>query len=118
MLTFPRSCCYLHASGRQRYHAALDEKRRETEATRRSERKRSLFEEISTLKEKKRRLESDFEALISSADKYAEKAETSGKLTFIAKSNGMRRSAREKEEQLKSLEQEIDQKLQEVKGSL
>ena len=106
------------ASGRQRYHAALDEKRRETEATRRSESKRSLREEISTLKEKKRRLESDFEALISSADKYAEKAETSGKLTFIAKSNGMKRSAREKEEQLKSLEQEIDQKLQEVKGSL
>ena len=103
------------ASGRHRYHAALDEKR-ETEATRRSERKRSLLEEISTLKEKKGRLESDFEALISSADKYAEKAETSGKLTFIAKSNGMR-SAREKE-QLKSLEQEIDQKLQEVKGSL
>ena len=56
--------------------------------------------------------------LISSADKYAEKAETSVKLTFIAKSNGMRRSAREREEQLKSLEQEIDQKLQEVKGSL
>ena len=54
----------------------------------------------------------------SSADKYAEKAETSEKLTFIAKSNGMRRSAREREEQLKSLEQEIDQKLQEVKGSL
>ena len=53
-----------------------------------------------------------------SADKYAEKAKTSEKLTFIAKSNGMRRSAREREEQLKSLEQEIDQKLQEVKGSL
>ena len=48
------------ASGRQRYHAVLDEKRRETEVTRRSERKRSLLEEISTLKEKKRRLESDF----------------------------------------------------------
>ena len=46
-------------SGRLRYHTAFDEKRRENEATRRSERKRSLLEEISTLKEKKRRLETD-----------------------------------------------------------
>ena len=37
------------ASVRQRYHTALDEKRRENEATRRSERKRSLLEEIYTI---------------------------------------------------------------------
>jgi len=63
-------------------------------------------------------LESDFEALKRSADHYAEKAESSGKLTFIAKSNGMRRTAREKEEQIKSLEREIEEKLQDVKSSL
>ena len=96
----------------------LMRKKRENEATRRSERKRSLLEEISTLKEKKRRLESDFEALKRSADDYAEKAESNGKLTLIAKSNGMRRTAREKEEQIKSLEGEIEQKLQDVKSSL
>ena len=48
----------------------------------------------------------------------AEKAESSGKLSFIAKYNGMRRTAREKEEQVKSLEQEIEKKLQDVKSSL
>ena len=95
----------------------LMRKKRENEATRRSERKRSLLEEISTLKEKKRRLESDFEGL-KRADDHAEKAESSGKLTLIAKSNGMRRTAREKEEQIKSLEGEIEQKLQDVKSSL
>ena len=52
--------------------------------------KLSLFQEISTLKEKKRQFESGFEALQSSADK----------------SDGMRRTAGEKEQQLKSLEQE------------
>ena len=50
----------MKGSARQRYHAVLDEKKRENEATRRSERKRSLLEEMSTLKEKKRRLDSDF----------------------------------------------------------
>ena len=48
------------------------------------------------LKEKKRRLETDFEALKHSADSYADKAESTGRLTSIAKSNGMRRTAREK----------------------
>ena len=67
--------------------------------------------EISTWEENKRRLESDFEALKSSADEYAEKAETSGKLTCIAKFSGMRRTDLEKEEQIKSLKQEIEQKL-------
>ena len=106
------------ASGRQRYHTALDEKRRENEATRRSERKRSLLEEISTLKEKERRLENDFEALKHSADSYADKAESTGRLTLIAKSNGMRRTAREKQEQIPSLEDEIENKLKQLKGSL
>lgn len=117
-VAFSKELLLSAASARQRYHAVLDEKKRENEATRRSERKRSLLEEISTLKEKKRRLESDFEALKRSADDYAEKAESSGKLTLIAKSNGMRRTAREKEEQIKSLEGEIEQKLQDVKSSL
>lgn len=77
------------ASGRQRYDAALDEKRRVNETGRISERKTLVLEEISTWEEKKRRLESDFEALKSSADEYAEKAETSGKLTCIAKFSGI-----------------------------
>ena len=40
------------------------------------------------------------------------------KLTLISKSNGMRRTAREKEEHVKLLEGEIEQKLQEVKSSM
>ena len=94
-VVFSKELLLSAASGRQRYHTALDEKRRENEATRRSDRKRSLLDKISTLKEKKRRLETDFEALKNSADRYAEKAESTGRLTLIAKSNGMRRTARE-----------------------
>ena len=96
------------ASGRQRYHTALDEKRRENEATRRSERKRSLLEEM------KRRLDTDFEALKHSADSYTDKPESTGRLTLIAKSNGMRRTAREKQEQIPSLEDETENKLKQL----
>ena len=118
-VVFSKELLLSAASGRQRYHTALDEKRRENEATRRSDRKRSLLDEISTLKEKKRRLETDFEALKNSADSYAEKAESTGRLTLIiAKSNGMRRTAREKREQIMSLEDETENKLKQLKGSL
>ena len=117
-VVFSKELLLSAASGRQRYHTALDEKRRENEATRRSDRKRSLLDEIFTLKEKKRRLETDFEALKNSTDSYAEKAESTGRLTLIAKSNGMRRTAREKREQIMSLEDEIENKLKQLKGSL
>ena len=40
----------------------------------------------------------DFKVLKSSVEKYAEKAKGSGNLTFIAKSNRMRKTAIEKEE--------------------
>ena len=81
-VVFSKELLLSAASGRQRYHTAIDEKRRENEATRRSERKRSLLEEISTL-------EIDFEPLKHSADSYANEAESTGRLTLIAKSNGM-----------------------------
>ena len=58
-VVFSKELLLSTTSGRQRYHTAFDEKRRENEAIRRSERKRCLLEEISTLKEKKRRLETD-----------------------------------------------------------
>ena len=83
-VVFSKELLLSAASGRQRYHTALDENRRGNDATRISERKRSLLEETSTLKEKKRRLGSDFEALKHSADSYAERAESAGWLTLTA----------------------------------
>ena len=80
MLSFPRSCCYLQQVEDRDTILPLMRK----EETRRLDRKRSLLEEISTLKEKKRRLETDFEALKNSADSYSEKAESTGRLTLIA----------------------------------
>ena len=68
--------------------------------------------------EKKRRLETDSEALKNSADSYAEKAKSTGQLTLIAKSNGMRRTAREKQEQIISVDDDIENKLKQLKGSL
>jgi len=47
--------------------------------------------------------------------KYAEKCETTGDLTYIAKSNSLRRTADEKEDELKKVNEELDAKIEEYK---
>lgn len=83
MLPFPRSCCHLQQV--EDRDTILPLMRTEEEMMQQGyQKKRSLLEEISTLKEKKRRLGSYFEALKHSADSYAEKAESAGWLTLTA----------------------------------
>ena len=52
---------------------------------------------------------------MKSADQFAEEAESTGKVTLISKLNAMRRSAKEKEGELKSIEEAIDKKLEALK---
>ena len=61
--------------------------------------------ELEELRMKTKRLISDIDALHISVKKYAEKCETTGDLTYIAKSNSLRRTADEKEE-LKKVNEE------------
>jgi len=68
------------------------------------------------LKNKKRCLRKDVDAMTSSADEYAEKAEKTHQLTWIAKSNSLRRSAKEKTEELKAVDEQLDEKLLQLKN--
>ncbi|KAJ4934609.1 hypothetical protein JOQ06_007395 [Pogonophryne albipinna] len=61
------------------------------------------------------RVQNDIGELEKSADEYADKAESSGKLTFITKSNSLRRTAKEKKASLQDIEKEIDEKPPEMK---
>ena len=63
---------------------------------------------------KTKRLKSDIDAFHRSVKKYAEKCETTGALTYIAKSNSLRRTADEKEE-LKKGNEELDAKIEKYK---
>ena len=73
------------------------------------------MEELGEIK-KKARVEAVV-ALEKSADEYADKAETTTQLTFIAKSNSLRRTAKEKKERLVEIEKQIDEKLKEIKNA-
>ena len=60
---------------------------------------------------KRRELQTDAEAVSASADDFADKAEKLQKLPLLAKADSMWRAAGEKADQLKELNQLIDNKL-------
>lgn len=79
-------------------------------------RKRKVLEmDVEVLKKRKFHLEQDIRALLCEADEKVEVAERSGDFTLVARSNAMRRSAKEKEAALQDIVQKIIQKSQELK---
>ena len=68
------------------------------------------------MKKKKKQFETDVEGLIKTADEFADKAENSRQLTWITKSNSLRRTAKDKMVQLKEIEKQLDGKLQQLRN--
>ena len=67
-------------------------------------------------KKKKRCLQTDIDSLTTSADKYAKKAEKTHQMSWITKSNSFR-SANQKSTEMKAVDEQLNQKLQDRKNS-
>ena len=76
-----------------------------------------MNDEIDELKKKKRCLQTDIDSLTTSADKYAEKAEQTHQVSCITKSNSFRRSAKEKSTEMKAVDEQLNQKLQDLNST-
>ena len=61
---------------------------------------------------KKMTVGTDIRALLKTVDEFADKAEDSRNLTWVANSNSLRRSAMEKRAALKGIDEQLDGKLQ------
>ncbi len=103
------------SGARQKYYNYLDDQKRAVEQEKRRQKRKALADELDELKRKKARAESDIAALEKSADEHAEKAESTGKLTHITKSNSLCHTAKEKRASLQDLYKQIDEKLSEMK---
>lgn len=104
------------SSAHHRYMAHLDDKQKAKKNVTMQQKRNALMAELDQMKCKKRCLEEDIRALTESADTYAEKAETSRSFTMITKSNSMCRSASENSVELKKVQQNIEDKLTEIKN--
>jgi uncharacterized coiled-coil DUF342 family protein len=90
----------LLASGaRLKCQAYLDEEKKKS-AMQFGQKRKTVSHEIEQLQKKKQCLKNDIQAMNKSADDYAEKAEKCHDLTFIAKSNSLGRSAKERMQSL------------------
>ena len=69
------------AAGRQKYHAYLDEQKRKEEKAKKKNKRKGMLDELEELKAKRTRLQNDIKSLQQSADKYANKAESTGQVT-------------------------------------
>ena len=80
---------------KQKYLSYLDKQKRKKTSEGVALKKKELVNELDVLKKKERRLETDVEGLVKSADEFAQKAEETGKLVWITKLNSLRRTAKE-----------------------
>ncbi|KAH7966805.1 hypothetical protein HPB49_019656 [Dermacentor silvarum] len=72
------------------------------------------MEEVEGLQTKKKKLEAAVADLTASADGYAEKAERTGDITHVVKSNSLRKTAKAKVEELGSIKTQIEKKLKDL----
>ena len=104
------------ASARTKYDAYLDQEKKRKEKDLQKNKRKQAMEEVEDLKNTQKRLRANIEALTKSANQLAEKAEATGNLTFIAKSNSHRRAAMAKTiKELDEKEKELDIKLSDMK---
>ena len=104
------------AGARQKYLSYLDEQSRQKKSREILLKRKSTLDELEELKAKKKRVEKAKDSLVKSAEDYAEKAESTGKLELISKSNSMRRTAKQKESEIEKLSDAIELKLSELKN--
>lgn len=102
------------SGARTRYQAFLDNKKKVIAAEVKTEKRKLVEAEVQTLTAKKRRLEKDMAALAQSADTLAAQAESKSDLTLLAKSNSMRKSAKEKAVECSTVEQMLAAKEQQL----
>ena len=103
------------AGARQKYMMFLDEQKQSKAMIAAGKKRKNVLAEIEELKRAKKRLETEANALQTDADELALKAESSGKLLLVAKSNCYRRSAKEKFLNINELEDQLNNELEEFK---
>lgn len=102
-------------NARQRYRTYLEEEQQKKKQEAKGEKRKSLENDIESLKKRKLQLEKDVASLVKDADETAESAEESGNLSLISKSNAMRRHAKEKSKMVEDVEKQIQDKSEELK---
>lgn len=102
-------------SARHKYERYLEEMRKQKHTEEETNKRKSLLDEIDELKVKRKRLKTDISALNCKADNLAMEAEKKGQLILITQSNCMRKRSKEKQDELKKVEDTLSAKVDSLK---
>lgn len=103
------------ASSRQKYEKHLQDQRDKKKTDEEQRKRKHVLDEIEELKEKKKRMKLDIDSLVKSADDFNVKAEETGQMTLVTKSNALRKAAKDKTLQLQDVEDKLNGKLEALK---
>jgi hypothetical protein len=103
------------ASARQRYASHLEDQRQSKLRIEAQRKRKHILDEIDAIKKKKKRLEDEVAELFKSSAKYADKAEATGNMIHLTKSNSLRKTAKEKKKALHTTVNELEDKVQALK---
>ena len=99
------------SAARKRYKRYLEQQRQNKKSKEASRKRKSFLDEVEELKEKKRRMTEDIDSLVKSADNLSEKAKLTGDISFVTQSNSLRKTSKEKANELKNLDKKMEEKL-------
>ena len=100
---------------RQRYEKYLDQERQKKKTEQERSKRKCVLEEIDEVKKKKKRIDAEIKTLNDTADELCTKAEATAKLTFVTQANALRRSAKDKLNDLVSLDKKLSSMLEKLK---
>ena len=111
------------ANSRQRYSRYLEEKRAATKSLQQSEKRKRALDELESLKKRQKRTQDDIAHLEKTAESISEQTEKSSGsakdiLGMVAEANALRRSAKEKKNDLTRLDKDIKKKQEELRAWL
>ena len=93
------------SNARHRYRLFIDDQKKEQVTAACAGTRKAVNSEVQQLKKKD--LETDKESLLTSADEFAEKADKQHNVSFITKSDALRKIAEEEDSQLKLVDQQL-----------
>ena len=101
---------------RQQYEKYLDKERQKKKTEQEQSKRKCLLEEIDEAKKKKKkRIDAEIKSPNDTADELCTKAEATAKLTFVTQANALRRSAKDKLNDLVFLDEKLISMLEKLK---
>ncbi|XP_060760468.1 uncharacterized protein LOC132870693 isoform X1 [Neoarius graeffei] len=115
-LTMTKELLHSASCARQRYHAFLNDEKKKEEHGQQALKRKAAQDELDQLKRKRKKIQTNIKALLTSADELAVEAEATEDMSTLSKSNAFRQAAREKEKELEKCDKEIEKKTNVIKS--